>query len=68
MSDVSAMTLRQALAKRFDIESITHPTCEEVLIQREDGIWVLEAGYDVSVPLFAGISVNVAFDNHVEVK
>ena len=66
--DLNANTLRFALAKRFDVESITRPSFEEVLIQREDGIWVLEADYDVTVPLFAGISINVAFDNRVEVK
>lgn len=67
-TDLNAVTLRQSLAKRFDIESITHPTFEEILIQREDGVWVLEADYDVSVPLFAGISLTVTFDKRVEVQ
>ena len=67
-TDVNAAALRLSLAKRFDIEAITRPTVDDLLIQREDGIWVLEAEYDVSVPLMAGISINVAFDNRVEVK
>lgn len=67
-TDLNAATLRQSLAKRFDVEAITHPTYDEILIQREDGVWVLEADYDVSVPLFAGISISVTFDKRVEVK
>ncbi|MEN9704427.1 MAG: hypothetical protein RLZZ393_306 [Pseudomonadota bacterium] len=66
--EVSGTTLRSALQRRFSVEDITHPAVEDILIQREDGVWTLEADYDVSVPLFAGLSVNVAFDKRVEVK
>lgn len=67
-SDLNAAALRLSVAKRFNVESIEHPSFEDVLIQREDGIWTLEADYDVDVPLFGGISVTVAFDKRVQVK
>jgi hypothetical protein len=66
--DLSAAALRTSVAKRFEVESINQPAFEDILIQREDGVWTLEADYDVNVPLFAGISVSVAFDKRVEVK
>jgi type II secretory pathway component PulK len=67
-ADLNASVLRQSLAKRFDVEDIKRPTVEEILIQREDGVWTLEADYSVSVPLLGGISVSVDFDKHVQVQ
>ena len=59
--------LRTSLGKRFTVEGITSPALDDIDIRREKGVWSLEAGYDVSVPLFAGVSVNVAFDKRVDI-
>ena len=58
-------TIRSALAKRFDIESIDYPEIKDINITRSGSGWLVEAAYYDQVPLFAHISLQVAFDKAV---
>jgi hypothetical protein len=69
-SDASSTTtgdmLRNALTKRFDIESIEHPNIKDIDIHRDGDHWVAEANYEDLAPLFGNISLLVQFDKRVE--
>jgi hypothetical protein len=55
-------TVRVALEKRFDVDSIDFPDVKTVSIAREDGVWVLSSNYEDTVKLFSNISLLVQFD------
>ena len=59
---VSPQGVRIALEKRFDIESITFPTVQDIVVRQDGGGWVIEAKYEDSAPLFGNISLTVDFD------
>jgi hypothetical protein len=65
---VTVSALKNSLGKHLDIESIEFPTINDISFMREDGVWVAEANYQDSVPLFAGISLTVDFDKRVSIK
>jgi hypothetical protein len=55
-------SIRFALEKHFDIESITFPDVKDVSIKRDGQHWVIEAKYQDVVPLFLNISLLLDFD------
>lgn len=57
--------IRSSLAKRFEIESVDFPAVKDVAITRGGSGWLVEAAYDDEAPLFAGITLQVAFDKSV---
>jgi hypothetical protein len=57
----SAATLRVALAKRFDIESIEFPDVEKIVIRRDGQSWVMECDYEETAPLFSNVALLVTF-------
>jgi hypothetical protein len=59
---VSPQAVRYALAKRFDIESITFPTVQDIAVRQDGDSWVIEAKYEDTAPLFGNISLTVDFD------
>ncbi|MGB6451367.1 MAG: DUF4845 domain-containing protein [Steroidobacteraceae bacterium] len=59
---VSPQGVRNALSKRFDIESITFPSVQDVVVRQDGGGWVIEAKYEDTAPLFGNISLTVDFD------
>ena len=64
----NAQTLRTALEKHFDIESIEHPTTKEIDIHRENEHWVAIADYEEVAPLFSNVSLLVQFHKEVQVQ
>ena len=58
----SAQSLRNAIDRRFDIEGINYPDGKDVKISRDGQHWVLEAKYEDTAPLFANLSLLLAFD------
>jgi hypothetical protein len=68
-SDVaSAVAVRRALERYFDIEGIDFPSIEEIAVRREEGLWVVDASYEDAAPLFANISLTVQFDKSVTLQ
>jgi hypothetical protein len=60
--------VRVSLIKRFDIESISYPQVNDVVIGRTGETWSLSVDYDDVVPLFGGISLLVHFEKSVPVE
>ncbi|HTW37077.1 MAG TPA: DUF4845 domain-containing protein [Steroidobacteraceae bacterium] len=63
---VSEAAIRNSLARRFDIDSITYPDWKDIAIRRDGDSWVLEAKYTDGAPLFANISLEIDFDKVAE--
>ncbi|HEY4340833.1 MAG TPA: DUF4845 domain-containing protein [Steroidobacteraceae bacterium] len=63
--DVATLTpllIRAAIARHFDIESITFPDVKDVTVMRDGSGWVIEAKFEDSAPIFGNISLVVDFD------
>jgi hypothetical protein len=63
--DVATLTpllIRAAVARHFDIESITFPDVKDVSVMRDGSGWVIEAKFEDSAPIFGNISLVVDFD------
>jgi hypothetical protein len=63
--EVAALTpalIRAALAKHFDIDSITFPDSRDVTITRDGTGWTIEAKFEDTAPLFGNISLVIDFD------
>jgi hypothetical protein len=65
---ISPQDVRNSLEKRFDVESIDYPTSKDIDIRREGEGWVAIADYEGVAPLFANISIVVAFHKEVQLR
>jgi hypothetical protein len=65
---VSPSSMRIELEKRFDIEGIEDPSLDSIVIEREDGDWVLVAQYDRETSLMGNLALTVHFDKRVVVQ
>ncbi len=63
----TANDLSKSLEKNFDVQSIDYPTVKDISIKRDGKSWVVDATYDDQAPLFANISINVAFHKAVQI-
>ncbi len=64
----TAESIRVAVDKHFQIESIDFPDPKDVKITRDNGVWRLEANYDDQTPLFANVAILITFDKIVKLK
>jgi hypothetical protein len=60
--------IREALGKRFDIDSIYSPKIDEVSIDRTAGGWQLSVDYEHEIPLFYNASLLLKFSKSVDVN
>jgi hypothetical protein len=67
-NQVNPQEARSSLEKHFDIESIEFPTLKDIDIHREGEGWVAIADYEDAAPLFANISLVVAFRKEVRLR
>jgi hypothetical protein len=58
-------SIRNSIARHFEIDEVDYPTVQEIRITRADAGWQVEAAYDDQAPLFAGITLDVQFDKIV---
>jgi hypothetical protein len=65
---VSPAAIKSAISRRFDIESVYHPTMDDVSVTREGEGWVIQASYERTAPLFGGIDLLVTFDKRVPIQ
>jgi len=63
----SAQSLRFALDKRLDIESISFPTTNDFVIRRDGQSWVIEIAYEDGAPLLSNVSLLARFNKSVRV-
>ena len=64
----NATNIEEAVSRHFEIESVDYPTVHDVAISRSAGGWKVEAAYYDYAPLFAHISLQIAFDKSVTVS
>ena len=57
--------IRESLQKHFDVDSVDYPTVKDIAITRNGQGWQVEAAYYDQAPLFAHITLQVAFDKTV---
>jgi hypothetical protein len=65
---INPATVRVALEKRFDIDSIDFPDLKTVTIAREGDRWVLESNYEDTVKLFKNIFATRNSDERAEIE
>lgn len=65
---LSPNAIRVELEKRFDIESIEQPEISSIIIERQDGDWVLIAEYERVTRLMGNVFLTVRFDKRVVVR
>jgi hypothetical protein len=65
---INPTAVRNALEKRFDVDSINFPDVQSVSIARDGEEWVLQSNYEDKVTLFKGISLLVQFDKRAVVE
>jgi hypothetical protein len=64
----SRALIREALGKRFDIDSIYSPKIDEVDITHTAGGWTLAVDYEHEIPLFYNASLLLKFSKTVNVN
>lgn len=64
----SVADVKNALARRYNVEGITHPEYEDIKVRKEGSGIRVEAKYDHVVPYVANIHFLVAFDDYVDIK
>ena len=62
---VSAVS--NALARRYNVEGITHPDFEDIKVRKEGAGVRIVAKYDHVVPYIKNLSFMVSFDEHVDI-
>ncbi len=61
-------SVRHALDRRFDIDGVNFPEVSSIAVKRDGSQWVLDADYEDSAPMFAGISLLVHFEKRAVVE
>lgn len=67
-NDPTVENARNALAKRYNVEGITHPKYEDIKVRKEGAGIRIVAKYDHVVPYFGNVYFLVAFDDYVDIK
>jgi hypothetical protein len=63
----SPQTIRTTIDKHFEIDMVEYPTTKDMKITKDGSAWVVESQYDDDAPLFANLSLHVAFDKKVKI-
>jgi hypothetical protein len=64
---VSPQSIRTTIDKHFEIDMVDYPTTRDMKITRDGSWWLVESQYDDEAPLFANLSLHVAFDKKVKI-
>ena len=60
-------SIRATIDKHFEIDMVDYPTTRDMKITKDGAAWVVESQYDDDAPLFANLSLHVAFDKKVKI-
>jgi hypothetical protein len=63
----NAQTLRTALGKRLDIESIEFPDLKDFVIKRDGPQWVIQVNYEEPIPFLYNVSLLATFDKSARI-
>ena len=61
----SVATIRAAVEKHLNIESVDFPDIKDFKITRDGKSWVVSAAYDDQAPLFSNVFILVTFDKSI---
>lgn len=61
LRSLSKRDVESSFVRRATIENITAIGADDLVINREEGGWIIEAQYSVRVPLFANLSACMDF-------
>jgi hypothetical protein len=64
---VSPQSIRNTIDKHFEIDMVDYPTTRDMKITKDGSWWLVESQYDDEAPLFANLSLHVAFDKKVKI-
>jgi hypothetical protein len=64
---VSPQSIRNTIDKHFEIDMVDYPTTKDMKITKDGSWWLVESQYDDEAPLFANLSLHVAFDKKVKI-
>lgn len=64
---LSATTIKNSLAKRFDIGYVDKITTNDIEVKKGASGWEMTVGYDGEAPLFGNLKLVVAFDKTVTI-
>ncbi len=67
-NNASVADVSNALARRYNVEGITHPKFEEIRVKKEGAGIRIVAKYDHVEPFIGNVSFMVSFDEYVDVK
>ena len=62
-----AGSVRTALLKRFSINNLTVVNHEDVVVKRDDELYIVDVDYEVRIPYIKNIELVLTFKNHAEV-
>jgi hypothetical protein len=63
-----ALSVRQALLKRFDINNITRVDKEQISIIRDNQEYLVDVNYEVEIPFIGNISLILRFEHNAVVR
>lgn len=63
----NANTLRVALEKRLDIESIEFPDLKDFVIKRDGRQWIIQVNYEEPIPFIYNVSLLATFNKSARV-
>ena len=65
--NVTAEQIRISITRHFDVEEVEFPEVKSIDIHRDGKSWIIEAKYEDVAPLFANVSLVVAFDKVAQI-
>jgi hypothetical protein len=63
----NAGTLRVALEKRLDIESIEFPDLKDFVIKRDGQQWIIQVSYEEPIPFIYNVSLLATFNKSARI-
>ena len=64
---VNPQSIRATIDRHFEIDMVDYPTTKDIKITKDGAAWLVESQYDDEAPLFANLSLHVAFDKKVKI-
>ena len=59
--------MRSAVLNRFSINNLTVVNHEDVVVKRDDELYIVDVNYEVRIPYIKNIELVLSFKNHAEV-
>lgn len=63
----SSRELRTAILRRFDVNNIKRLGREDIVIDRDGGVYDVSIDYEVRIPFVSNIDLMLKFENHARV-